>query len=118
MYLTPAQGAQLIRDCVGHFAAAREGRNELMFDTIGSLCVRLSSRWARFLKPSGAVFYWGVDDVEAEIASLDARLRAVESVYWWQWCKRQPPVFGEWMTRLMSLHPKSRTSAGLHRLEF
>lgn len=112
MYLKQAEGQQVFRDIVGYF-----GSGQVIFDTVGSLCVKATTL-AKVLRPSGASWTWGVDDVKKDIVQLDSRLKHLESVFWWQLGKRHPPMWGEFLTSAICLHPKSRTTLALHRLGF
>lgn len=115
MYLQRAEGEQVVRDLAAQFGGGAGG--QMLFDTVGSLCVR-SSRWIKYLRPSRSAWTWGVDDVGREIVALSPGLRLLDSVFWWQVGDRHPPVWGEWGTALVSLHPKSRTTLAFHRVEF
>lgn len=111
MYLQQPEGEQIFRDLTDHF-----DHGEIIFDTVGYLCVK-GAPWAKHLKSSKSRWTWAVDNVEKEILPLHRKLKMKDQIFWWQ-IGRHPPMWGEFGTFVMSLHPKFKTNLSLNRLGF
>ncbi|KAM0809719.1 putative S-adenosyl-L-methionine-dependent methyltransferase [Seiridium cardinale] len=113
-YLEPEQGQKLIHDLVDYFGgpSTETGRkSQLVFDTLGSLSVRLTG-YIKAPRTSKAALRWGVDKPE-RIQELHPRLAFKDRVLWSEYMSSHPPLFGKYGTAAASAMPSSEKNIQL-----
>ncbi|KAK9784127.1 putative S-adenosyl-L-methionine-dependent methyltransferase [Seiridium cardinale] len=113
-YLEPEQGQKLIHDLVDYFGgpSTETGRkSQLVFDTLGSLSVRLTG-YIKAPRTSKAALRWGVDEPE-RIQELHPRLAFKDRVLWSEYMSSHPPFFGKYGTAAASAMPSSEKNIQL-----
>lgn len=118
-YLEPEQGQKLIRDLVQYFGSGENGdghKGQLVFDTLGSLSVRLTG-YIKALRTSRATFKWGVDEPE-QIRELHPKLQLKDRVLWKEYMDGHPPFFGKYGTMAASVMPSFQKNIQFWRFDF
>ncbi|KAI0006655.1 S-adenosyl-L-methionine-dependent methyltransferase [Xylariaceae sp. FL0662B] len=118
-YLEPEEGQKLIKDLVEYFGGSEQGggcRCQLVFDTLGSLSVRLTKH-IKALRSSRAMFKWGVDEPE-QLLGIHPRLQLKDRILWREYMDGHPPFFGKYGTALAAVMPSFNKNIQFWRFDF
>ncbi|KAI1840780.1 hypothetical protein JX265_012935 [Neoarthrinium moseri] len=117
MYLEQEKGEKLIRDLVDYFKGPNgQGQCQLVFDTLGTLSVRLTS-YIKALRTSKSVFKWGIDEPQ-QIERLHPQLKMRDRILWREFMDSHPPFFGKYGTLAASVMPSFEKNIQFWRFEF
>ncbi|KAH8201956.1 hypothetical protein TruAng_003869 [Truncatella angustata] len=118
-YLVPEEGQKLIRDMVEYFGGgvADNGHKcQIVFDTLGSLSVKLTS-YVKALRTSRAQFRWGVDEPE-QLLLIHPQLKLRDRILWREYMDSHPPFFGKYGTIAASVLPSFDKNIQFWRFDF
>jgi O-methyltransferase involved in polyketide biosynthesis len=118
-YLEPSKGKRLFRDLVEYFGTSTDKevrQNHIIFDTLGSLSVRLTS-YIPALRSSRSAFRWGIDDPR-EVEDTHPRLQLVDRILWKEYMDLHPPFFGRYGTMAASVLPLFKKNIQFWRFRF
>lgn len=115
-YLEPEDGKAMLRDLVEYFGGREGHGGQLLFDSLGSLSVNLTS-FIKALRSSGSAFKWGIDEPD-EITSLHPRLELRDRIQWREFMDSHPPFFGPYGTPMASILPSFEKNIQFWRFDF